>query len=57
MDGMTMSNKKITNAPEMFEIRVTGHLSDNWAGRFEGLALQLEPGGETALTGMPSSVI
>ena len=41
-----------TNTPEMYEIRVAGHLSDNWAGRFEGLSLQQQPGGETSLTGM-----
>lgn len=40
------------NAPEMYEIRVAGHLSDGWRGRFEGMSLQQEPGGETSLTGM-----
>ncbi len=39
------------NAPELYEIRVAGHLSDNWAGRFEGLSMRHEPRGETALTG------
>ena len=47
-----MNTQQGTNAPEMYEIRVAGHLSDNWQRRFEGLALQQQPGGETALTGM-----
>jgi len=40
------------NAPEMYEIRVAGHLSANWAVRFEGLSMQYEPEGETVLSGM-----
>ena len=52
MDELTMNKQQFTNTPDMYEIRVAGHLSDNWAGRFEGLSLQQEPGGETALTGM-----
>jgi hypothetical protein len=40
------------NAPELFEIRVAGHLSKNWATRFEGLSLRQEPEGETVLSGM-----
>jgi hypothetical protein len=39
------------NAPEPYEIRVAGHLSENWAARFEGLTMQYEPGGETVLSG------
>lgn len=40
------------NAPEMYEIRVTGHLSANWASRFEGLSMCHEPKGETVLSGL-----
>ena len=40
------------NAPELYEIRVAGHLSDNWTARFEGLSLQQESGGETSFTGL-----
>jgi hypothetical protein len=36
----------------MYEIRVAGHLSANWAARFEGLSMHHEPEGETALSGM-----
>ena len=40
------------NAPELYEIRVAGHLSANWATRFEGLSMRLDPEGETVLTGL-----
>jgi hypothetical protein len=40
------------NAPEMYEIRVTGHLSASWASRFEGLSMSHEPKGETVLSGL-----
>ena len=40
------------NAPKMYEIRVTGHLSANWASRFEGLSMRHEPKGETVLSGL-----
>jgi hypothetical protein len=40
------------NAPELYEIRVAGHLSANWAARFEGLSMRHEPEGETVLSGM-----
>jgi len=34
-----------------YEIRVTGHLADRWAGRFAGLTLAREENGITVLTG------
>ena len=46
-----METRHTMNAPELYEIRVAGHLSDNWAGRFEGLSMRFDPEGETALTG------
>ena len=39
------------NTPKMYEIRITGHLSVTWKARFEGLCIQLDPGGETVLSG------
>jgi len=39
------------NAPASYEIRVAGHLSANWAARFEGLSMRHEPEGETVLSG------
>jgi hypothetical protein len=40
------------NAPELYEIRVAGHLSATWKARFEGLYVRLDPGGETVLSGL-----
>ncbi len=47
-----MKTQKTVNAPEMYEIRVAGHLSANWAKRFEGISMRHEPEGETVLSGM-----
>ena len=47
-----MKNQRRINAPEPYEIRVAGHLSENWAARFEGLSMRHEPEGETVLSGM-----
>jgi len=47
-----MKNQRKVNAPEFYEIRVAGHMSTNWAARFEGLSMRHEPEGETVLTGM-----
>ena len=37
--------------PELYEIRVRGHLDARWANRFEGLTITLEENGDTLLTG------
>ncbi len=37
--------------PTIYEIRVAGHLSRQWADRFEGLTVTLEEDGNTLLTG------
>ena len=37
--------------PELYEIRLKGHLADRWAGWFEGLTITLEENGNTLLTG------
>jgi len=37
--------------PELYEIRVRGHLDARWANRFEGLTITLEEDGDTLLTG------
>ena len=47
-----MKTQQRINAPEPYEIRVAGHLSENWAARFEGLSMRHEPEGETVLSGM-----
>ena len=40
------------NEPEYYEIRIKGHLDDQWAGWFEGLTLTFEETGDTLLTGL-----
>jgi len=46
-----MKTQRTMNAPELYEIRVAGHLSENWAARFEGLSMLHDPNGETVLSG------
>jgi hypothetical protein len=47
-----MNTQRSRNAPQLYEIRVAGHLSANWAARFDGLSMQHEPEGKTVLSGM-----
>lgn len=37
--------------PIIYQIRIKGHLSDQWTGWFEGLTITLETNGDTLLTG------
>ena len=37
--------------PELYEIRLKGHLDDGWTDWFEGLTMTLEENGDTLLTG------
>jgi len=46
-----MKTQRSMSAPASYEIRVAGHLSANWAARFEGLSMRHEPEGETVLSG------
>lgn len=46
-----MKTQPMMNEPELFEIRVAGHLSTNWAKRFEGMSIRHDPEGETVLSG------
>jgi len=46
-----MKTQRSMSAPASYEIRVAGHLSANWATRFEGLSMRHEPEGETVLSG------
>ncbi len=39
------------NGPEIYEIRLKGHLDARWADRFEDMSLTLTETGETRLTG------
>jgi hypothetical protein len=47
-----MKTQRTLNAPELYEIRVAGHLSESWAARFEGMSMRHEPEGESVLSGM-----
>lgn len=40
------------HAPEPYEIRVAGQLSDLWENQFEGLRIERTPEGHTILSGM-----
>jgi hypothetical protein len=37
--------------PTVYQIRIKGHLSDQWISWFEGLSITLEENGDTLLTG------
>ena len=37
--------------PQLYEIRLKGHLDARWANRFEGLTITLEENGDMLLTG------
>ncbi len=39
------------NQPMIYQIRLKGHLGQQWAASFEGLTLTLEENGDTLLTG------
>jgi hypothetical protein len=38
--------------PMVYQIRIKGHLGQEWADWFEGLTITLEDNGETFLTGL-----
>lgn len=40
------------NQPMLYQIRLKGHLGQQWAASFEGLTLTLEANGDTLLTGL-----
>ncbi len=42
------------DTPFVYEILVEGHLSDHWSTWFDGLTIQIEPNGDTKLTGLLS---
>jgi len=46
-----MKTQRSMNTPQLFEIRVVGHLSANWVAHFEGLSMRHEPEGDTVLSG------
>lgn len=44
-------SKAEPSQPILYQIRIKGHLSPQWAAWFEGLTITLEANGETLLTG------
>lgn len=50
-----MSDKRTSttdpDAPRLYQIRLAGHLGPQWTDWFDGLAITLEEGGDTLLTG------
>jgi hypothetical protein len=43
--------KNEPNGPTVYQIRLKGHLDDQWADWFGGLTITLEENGDTLLTG------
>lgn len=40
------------DAPKIFQIRIQGHLGQQWAGWFDGLTIALEEDGNTLISGL-----
>lgn len=51
MTSNALEPKPASNQPVIYQIRIKGHLSDQWLDWFEGLAIRLEEDGDTLLTG------
>ena len=43
--------KPTSSQPEVYQIRIEGHLGSQWTDWFEGLTITLEEDGHTLLTG------
>jgi hypothetical protein len=46
-----LSPENDSGQPMVYQIRIKGHLGDQWAEWFEGLTITLEENGDTLLTG------
>ena len=40
------------DTPNVYEIRIEGHLADRWFDWFDGMAICTDPDGQTLLTGL-----
>ena len=47
----TLASMEDHCGPQLYEIRLKGHLDDRWAEWFEGLTITLEDNGDTLLAG------
>ena len=45
-----MTNRPEPSQPEVYYIRIKGHLDGRWTGWFEGSSITLEESGDTLLT-------
>jgi hypothetical protein len=48
----TQTDSEAHQEPELYEIRLKGHLDDRWAAWFDGLTITREDNGITRLTGV-----
>jgi hypothetical protein len=47
----THASTEDQSEPGLYEIRIKGHLDDQWSDWFDGLTITLEEDGDTLLTG------
>jgi hypothetical protein len=47
----TTASMEDPDEPQLYEIRIKGHLDNRWIEWFEGLTITLEEDGDTLLTG------
>ena len=47
----TRASTESHSEPELYEIRIKGHLDSRWANWFEGMTITLEEDGNTLLAG------
>ena len=45
-------SREINSEATTYQIRIKGHLGDQWTDWFDGLAITLEDNGDTLLTGL-----
>ncbi len=47
----TRASTESRNEPDLYEIRIKGHLADRWADWFESMTITLKEDGDTLLSG------
>ncbi len=48
---MIPSSPKMIDRPMIYKIRIGGQLGHSWMDWFDGMAIQVEPGGDTLIVG------
>jgi hypothetical protein len=46
-----MSDESKSSQPQIYQIKIKGHLDSQWTDWFEGMTITLEDNGDTLLTG------